>query len=64
MTTENIETQIQTLIEEAKGHKAVLDMAKLDYKHAMKKLSIMAGQYPALAQKYGLTKTAEASTED
>lgn len=63
MTTENIETQIQSLIDEAKSHKAVLDMAKLDYKHAMKKLSIMAGQYPALALKYGLTKS-EASTEE
>lgn len=67
MTTENTESQIKSLIEEAKGHKALLDMAKLDYKHAMKKLSILASQYPALALKYELTKSApktETETEE
>lgn len=55
----DIETQFQTMINEAKALKSTMDMAKLDYKHTMKKLTIMAEQYPALAAKYGLTKTDE-----
>lgn len=56
MSTEHAEVQIQNLIDEAKANKAALDMAKLDYRHSMKKLSILADQFPALALKYGLTK--------
>ena len=60
----NIEVQIQALIDDAKGHKSILDMAKLDYKHVMKKLSIIAEQYPALAIKFGLTKVADGAKAD
>lgn len=55
----DIETQFQTLINEAKALKSTMDMAKLDYKHIMKKLTILAEQYPALAAKHGLTKVEE-----
>jgi hypothetical protein len=61
--SDTIEMQFQTMIEEAKGLKASLEMTKLDYRHTMKKLTIMAEQYPSLAAKYGLTKT-ESKTEE
>jgi hypothetical protein len=51
----DIEAQFQELIQAAKAHKADLDMAKLEYKHTMKKLSILAEQYPAMSQKLGLS---------
>jgi hypothetical protein len=51
----DIEAQFQELIQAAKAHKAELDMAKLEYKHTMRKVGILAEQYPAMAQKLGLT---------
>jgi len=50
----DIEAQFQELIQAAKAHKAELDMAKLEYKHTMRKVGILAEQYPAMAQKLGL----------
>lgn len=51
----DIEAHFNELILTAKAHKADLDMAKLEYKHTMRKVQILAEQYPAMAQKLGLT---------
>lgn len=50
-----IDAQFQELIDIAKGQKADLDMAKLDYKHTMRKLQLLAEQFPAAARRAGVT---------
>ena len=51
-----VKAQMQGLIADAKGHKATRDMANLDYKHVMKKLSILAEENPALAKELGIVE--------
>lgn len=60
MSTNNeIHAQFETLIATAKSQKSVVDMAKLDYRHTMKKLSILSEQYPSAALQFNLVKGAK-----
>lgn len=51
-----VKAQMQGLINEAKGHKATRDLASMDYKHAMKKLSVLAEAHPELARELGIVE--------
>lgn len=51
---DEIKQQMKALIEEAKGHKVRRDMAAMEYKHSMKKLELLAEEYPELAREYGI----------
>jgi len=49
-----VKAQMQGLVNDAKGHKAAIEMAKVDYRHTMKKLDLMAELYPELAKELGV----------
>jgi hypothetical protein len=53
-TSDQIKSQMQALVDEAKGHKAQRDMSTMEYKHAMKKLGMLAETYPVLAKELGI----------
>lgn len=52
----DVKAQMQTLITEAKAHKATRDLANMDYKHAMKKLSVLAESNPDVARELGIVE--------
>lgn len=52
--SDSVKAQMQALINDAKGHKAARDMASMDYKHAMKKLGMLAEAHPELAKELGI----------
>ena len=48
--SDSVKAQMQALINDAKSHKAARDMASMDYRHAMKKLGMMAEAHPEIAK--------------
>lgn len=49
-----VKAQMQALINDAKDHKATRDIANMDFKHAMKKLGMLAEAHPELAKELGI----------
>jgi hypothetical protein len=52
--TDAIKAKMQALIAEAKNHKAMRDMANMDYKYTMKKLRMLTEAHPDIARELGL----------
>lgn len=52
--SEAVKTQLQSLIADAKAYKSAKEMANMDYKYAMKKIGMLAEQYPEIAKELNI----------